>query len=36
MNHIFLHGWLGACVAYLGNTQHQNALLEEGKLAEAV
>lgn len=30
------HGWLGVCVVSLGNTCHQDAVLEEGKLADAV
>ena len=39
MNHIFFHiTWMsgGMCFAYLGNTWHQDALWEEGKLVEAV
>lgn len=30
------YGWLGVCVAFLGNMWHQNELREEGKPAEAV
>ena len=34
MNHV--DGRVSMCVAYLGSTWHQDALCEEGKLAEAV
>ncbi len=39
MNHVFFYiTWMAGCVCvtYLGNTWHQDALWEEGKLAEAV
>ncbi|ROL55025.1 hypothetical protein DPX16_20286 [Anabarilius grahami] len=39
MNHVFFYiTWMagGVCIAYLGNTWHQDALWEEGKPAEAV
>ncbi len=39
MNHVFIYiTWMAGCVcvAYLGNTWHQDALWEEGKPVEAV
>ena len=36
MKHIFFDVDVDVCVAYLGNTWHQDALWEEGKPAEAV